>query len=394
MSGQLRAVPRVEALEARAVPAAAGVFAVGAGAGGGPRVRVFDTATGALLSDFFAYEPTFTGGVTTAIGDVNADGRPDVVVGAGDGGAPRIRVFDGRAFDRIQTPAGSAKAINPPVLADFFAYESSFRNGVFVGAGNIVGLGFAEVVAGAGAGGGPRVRVFDGQQITAALGPGRLPFTGAALGDVVADYFAYDPDTRSGVRVAVTTQPALAVIPNDIVTAPGPKLGPEIRVWSGAVINAKRTAFTGRETGDKLADFFDGDVSDLSGRFVAAADFTRDGISDIAIGTGADGPARVTVYDGVPLRGRGLAFTGRAIGEVFDTFLPVADVSYQNGVTVGGAVLPAGIGANLLYGIGGDGRLGEAFGVRYDRVGSVLNRVPVFDDVFDRTFFSGVFVST
>ena len=389
MSGRTRTVLRSERLEAREVPAASPIFAVGAGAGGGPRVQVYDTATGARLADFFAYEPTFTGGVTTAIGDVDADGRPDVIVGSGDGGAPRVRVFDGRAFDPFLASTFVSR-FNPPVLADFFAYESSFRNGVNVAAGNVFGVAFAEVVAGAGPGGGPRVRVFDGQQITAA----KTAFTGTAPFDVVADFFAYDSSTRGGVRVAVTPQPALALFPGDLVTAPGPGVAPEIRVFSGFAIGGRRTAFNGTQTGDVLADFFDGNAGDTAGRFVAAGDFSRDGTVDVAVGTGAGIPARVTVYDGLPIRTRGLAFTGREPGDVFDAFAPLSDASYQNGVTVGTAVIPVGGGANLLYGVGGAGRVGEAFGVQYPTVTGGATRQFVFDQVFDPGFFGGVFVST
>jgi hypothetical protein len=52
--------------------------------------------------------------VATGIG---ADGRETLVVGAGPGGAPRVRFL---APDRS-------------VTNDFFAFDASFRGGVFVG---------------------------------------------------------------------------------------------------------------------------------------------------------------------------------------------------------------------------------------------------------------------
>src|SRR5262245_53328001 len=69
-----------------------GVFDLvgGAGPGVGPIVAVFDGATGAMLHTFFAFDPRFTGGVHVAAGDVSGDGLADVIVGAGEGGAPAV----------------------------------------------------------------------------------------------------------------------------------------------------------------------------------------------------------------------------------------------------------------------------------------------------------------
>ena len=70
------------------------------GAGGGPHIRVFDGATGNVLQEFMAYDPTFTGGVFIAAGDIDGDGQADIVTGPGAGGGPHVRIFsgsDGRA---------------------------------------------------------------------------------------------------------------------------------------------------------------------------------------------------------------------------------------------------------------------------------------------------------
>ena len=137
--------------------------------GGGPNVRVFDGRTGKLVSSFFAFEPSFTGGVNLAVGDVEGDGRPDILAGAGVGGAPRVVVF---------RPDGT-------MVTSVYAYDSSFRDGVTVAAGDVLGTGRASVIAGSGAGGGPNVKVIDGT-------------TGAEQ----LSFFAFDPSFRGGVTVA------------------------------------------------------------------------------------------------------------------------------------------------------------------------------------------------
>jgi FG-GAP repeat len=75
--------------------ARAGTIVIGLGSGGAPQVGVFDSGTATRLSSFLAYGAPFTGGVRVAAGDVNGDGVTDIVTGAGPGGGSHIKVFDG-----------------------------------------------------------------------------------------------------------------------------------------------------------------------------------------------------------------------------------------------------------------------------------------------------------
>src|SRR5262245_19373035 len=89
----------------------AGPLITGAGAGGGPHVKVFHDSSGVPTQSFFAYGPAFTGGVHVALGDVTGDGIPDLVVGAGPGGGPHVKVFDGVTGAEVRS---------------FFAYTPAF----------------------------------------------------------------------------------------------------------------------------------------------------------------------------------------------------------------------------------------------------------------------------
>jgi hypothetical protein len=165
-----------------------------AGAGGGPHVRAFSLAAGALteLASFLAYAPSFTGGVNVAVGDVNGDGIDDIVTGAGAGAGPHVRAF-GLAGDSLTE------------LASFFAYDRAFMGGVTVAVGDLDGDGVADIVTGAGAGAGPHVRVFsmaDGSPTES------------------ASFSAYDPAFTGGVFVAVGDVNDDGI--DDIIAGPGP----------------------------------------------------------------------------------------------------------------------------------------------------------------------------
>jgi len=149
------------------------IYATGAGAGGGPAVNIYSGLDNSLITSFFAFEEDFTGGVQTAVADVNNDGISDVIVGAGAGGGPRVQVFDGST--NFTT-----------TLFDFFAFSTAFSGGVSVGGGDFNADGFADIVVGAGSGGGPQVNIFDGQ-----------------TGNVLTQFYAYDQSFRGGVTVAV-----------------------------------------------------------------------------------------------------------------------------------------------------------------------------------------------
>src|SRR5262249_45958222 len=146
-------------------------------------------ATGAVIAQFFAYDPGFRGGVSVAGADMNGDGRADIVTGAGPGGGPHVKVFNGA----WAAPPEAMIDIYPPpfdthtvLLSSFFAYDVRFRGGVSVAAGDVNGDGKVDLVTAAGPGGGPHVRIWDG-----------LAY------QLLNEYMAYDPGLTSGLAVAV-----------------------------------------------------------------------------------------------------------------------------------------------------------------------------------------------
>jgi len=141
--------------------------ALAANAGVKPEVAVF-TPDGKPVSRFLAYAAAFKGGVHVASGDINGDGKAEIVTGAGAGGGPQVRVFD----------------IKGDLISQFFAYGTNFRGGVSVSVADVDGDGKAEIVTGAGAGGGPQVRIF------------------SADGTVKYQFFAYNAASHTGINIA------------------------------------------------------------------------------------------------------------------------------------------------------------------------------------------------
>ncbi|HEY2783527.1 MAG TPA: FG-GAP-like repeat-containing protein [Fimbriiglobus sp.] len=177
--------------------------------GGGDRVQVLALENGTLVQrdNFFAIDdPDFRGGCRVAVGDLNGDGTPDLAVGAGTGGGPRVALFNGT--DLLHMHDAPVK-----LEGDFFAFpdEINLRGGVFVSAGDVNGDGIAELALGAGDGGGPRVIVTD---------LNRTP---------LADFFPDDATLRGGVHVTI----------KDV---DGDGL-PELVVGSGANVAAKVQVF-------------------------------------------------------------------------------------------------------------------------------------------------------
>jgi uncharacterized repeat protein (TIGR01451 family) len=244
----------------------------GPGTGGGPHIKVFDAATGNLLRQFMAYDPAFRGGVFVAAGDVTGDGVPDIATGAGTGGAPHVRIFNGA---------------NGNLVREFMAFDPNFRGGVTVALGDVDGDHKADIITGPGFGGGPHLMVFSG-----------------ATGLLLREKLVYDSAFRGGIFVADGDVDHDGKA--DIFTAPGQGGGPVVRVFRGTDLSP-------------LSAFNAYDPAFRGGARVAATDVNGDGFADIVTGAGPGGGPHVRVFDGVTGAGLQsfLAFDSGFIGGIF-----------------------------------------------------------------------------
>jgi hypothetical protein len=142
----------------------------GAGPGGGPQVRVF-TKSGKILSQFFAYDKNFRGGVNVATADIDGGLRKymEIVTSPASLGGPHIRIFDHFGI----------------LISEFFAYSKKYKGGISISAMDIDRDGQDEIIVGAGAGGTAHVKSFE------------------INGTLLKSYIAYDDNFLGGVNVSM-----------------------------------------------------------------------------------------------------------------------------------------------------------------------------------------------
>ena len=117
-----------------------------AGPGGGPHIRIFNQQ-GELLTQFFAYSFDFTGGVNLQAGDVDGDGQVEIIT------VPQSRLH---SLVRIFNLAGKLEK-------EFLAFEENFTGGVDLALSDINADGVMEIVAAPEEAGEPKVKIFNQQ---------------------------------------------------------------------------------------------------------------------------------------------------------------------------------------------------------------------------------------
>jgi hypothetical protein len=238
----------LETLEPRTLFSIASFIATGSTVGG--TVTVIET-DGTVATSFHPYGNAYTGAVDVAVGDVDGDGTPEIITSPmTQGSSPVVCVF---------TPAGTRITL-------FLAYDTSFKGGVRIAAGDLTEDGHDDIVTAAGPGGTPHVRVFNSD-----------------TGLVVRNFRAYDNSFHGGVNVAVGDVNNDGTL--DIVTGTRASGAPQVRVFNGA-------------NQQVIGSFLAYSTSYFMGVQVATADLNGDGFSDIITSTGNGQAASVKSFSG------------------------------------------------------------------------------------------------
>jgi hypothetical protein len=243
----------------------------------------------ALIGQFYAYDPLFSGGVFVAVANIN--GHPEIITGAGAGGGPHVKVIDARALFQLQHNGEIADAA---VTAQFYAYSPLFLGGVTVAAADLNGDGVIDIVTGAGPGGGPHVKVIDGTKLKQLQNNAEI-----ADSALIGQFYATLVFNSDGVFVAADSNNGHPIIVTSHAIGSGPvqvidatklnELSNDSELLHDAVLGSF-FAYNGR-------DFTMG-----TSAHVAVIDFNGDGVADILVGPSqTQAPEPTEIVDGTKL---------------------------------------------------------------------------------------------
>ena len=281
-----------------------------------PEVRIFDLR-GNLLLEIPVFPESFDGGVQIAVGDVDGDGRNDLIAAMGSRGS-QVVVFRNEML-------GSNLAFQE--AKRFHPFGSGFQGGVVVAAADMGEWGGslfhsnldgkAEIVVGSGPGMNPTVRVIDYATLRA-----------------VRTFYPFDSAFQGGLSldVARVNQDEIP----DLIIGAGPGGGSKVEVLDGAQA-PKKTLLSFVAYPAVESSSYDAPVH------VAAVDDNRNGFADLIVtAQGSDGTTGIikSFRASAPSQLAGQFDANQLVPADFDSAYFVADFGTARAADQGGVSAP------------------------------------------------------
>lgn len=255
---------------------------VGAGKGRGPHVRILNEDGSQAKEGFFAFHPNFRGGINVTTGDVDDDQKSEIAVS---------HAQDGQAWIKVYRSDGL-------ILAYFNAFGDP-EIGASIAFGDVDRDNRDELIVGAGPGGGPHIRVYDISE-TPVYGINQ----GATLKPI--QFFAFHESGRTGVNVAA----------GDVDNDGKDEIGVCQKTGGEAWCKVYRYNNTQTIIGEWRA--YPEGVE--SGAYIDMGDIDLDGKAEVVTGAGETGGPQVRTFE--------------ANGKLLSSFFAF-DKSFKGGIRVG-----------------------------------------------------------
>ena len=242
------------------------------------KVRLVVPATGAEIASVNAFENGFKGGVRTALGDLDDDGKFEVVAVSGHGRAGEVVVFKQQIDD-----AGKVTLVKDPAYS-IQPFGASYRRGLHLAVGDFDGNGTADIA------------------VAKAFGNGDVKVYTSTLSTTqpLTLYRSFNPTIAgsvAGVRLAAgdfgtftsgtTTDATKADGRQELVVASASGVKPTVQV-----VDLSGTTEKVVKTVSPFTAAFKG------GLHVSAARFNADSIPDIIVAQDGGGTSKIQILDG------------------------------------------------------------------------------------------------
>jgi len=171
---------------------------VAASSGGGPHFTVHNYKA-ELVASHMAYDENFRGGIKLATADFNNDDRYEILT-APEIGAPHVQMFN--------TLENEVVRLNP----GFYAFHPDFRGGLSIAGGDVDGDDEEEIIVSQRTNGQAWVKVYRGQDQS-----------------IMKTFLAYPPGFTGGAVVAAGDTDGDGK--DEVMTMPGASGSPQVRVF-------------------------------------------------------------------------------------------------------------------------------------------------------------------